>query len=149
MPVFFNVPKSSARVEEVTLSRCNPDQNRIVFSQLEDLFRTPGMTVKGSEVAIITPYKANVRHLEKTISSYPEGSEMRKIAVNTPHSFQAREALLVILVLVVDRTTGPVFVTDNRLCVKLSRHSDALWVVGDLQTMTLDNRRPDEFGQLL
>ncbi|KAK4149281.1 hypothetical protein C8A00DRAFT_38130, partial [Chaetomidium leptoderma] len=87
------------------------------------------------DIVVITPYRSNLVRLKLALAN----AGYNKVAVNTTDSFLAREGLAVIFTQVVDHTgtSGPLFVQDPyRICVSVTRHVGALFVVGDIHTIS-------------
>ncbi|EAQ84087.1 hypothetical protein CHGG_10491 [Chaetomium globosum CBS 148.51] len=127
LPLFFHYHDSHCEVDKDMGSRYNKPQNALVVKLVRDLVN---LGVTTSDIVVITPYRANLDRLEKTLKA--AGCD---VAVSTIDSRQGREGLVVVLALVVDRTTNPLFVVDpHRICVATTRHVGALFVVGDINS---------------
>jgi superfamily I DNA and/or RNA helicase len=88
--------------------------------------------VTASEIVVITPYRANIAAVERALTARPE---CKGVATSTTDSYQGREGRIVFFILCVNSVTGAQFVADShRLCVGPTRHTDALFVVGDINT---------------
>jgi hypothetical protein len=127
LPLFFHCHGSRCEVDKAMASRYNKRQNELVVKLVWGLV---GLGVTTSDIVVITPYRANLKRLEMALQA--AGYD---VAVSTTDSYQGREGLVVILALVVDSTTGPLFVADpHRICVGTTRHVGALFVVGDINS---------------
>ncbi|KAH6614653.1 AAA domain-containing protein [Chaetomium sp. MPI-SDFR-AT-0129] len=126
LPLFMHCPGSPAE-DPTTKSRYNETQNAVAVELLVALFEQNIIT-KSDQVTVITPYRGNLAHLQTALktASHPLCAG---VEVNTTDSIQGREAPVVIFVTVVSAVTDY-----HRLCVGLTRHKSALFVVGDLAT---------------
>ncbi|KAF4970728.1 hypothetical protein FSARC_2285 [Fusarium sarcochroum] len=134
LPVFINCPASVCLFNEDG-SRYNPDQNYCAVWLIRELITKLGLGPE--DIVAITPYRTNPQHLEQALEEkapYPVGpASISDVAVTTTDSFQGREGKVVVLVLVVTQDTGPQFVANrHRICVGITRHIGALFVVGDI-----------------
>ncbi|KAK3293556.1 P-loop containing nucleoside triphosphate hydrolase protein [Chaetomium fimeti] len=137
LPLFFHCHGSRCEVDKAMVSRYNEGQNGLVVKLVRGLV---GLGVTTSDIVVITPYRANLKRLEMALQA--AGCD---VAVSTTDSSQGREALVVVLALVVDRTTGPLFVADShRICVATTRHVGALFVVGDINSARDTKDRVEE-----
>ena len=112
-------------------SRRNPleaDQVRRILELLDKDAQRAGQPLT---VAVITPYKAQVRELETRLNR--QWKALKEVRAGTVHAFQGRQADVVIYSLV---RTGPAewrFLADPRLFnVAMSRAKSLLVLVGDL-----------------
>lgn len=108
-------------------SRNNPGEADVVVRQVQELLSS-GVTP--CEIAIITPYAAQVRLLRTLIDS-------PAIEIDTVDGFQGREKEAVVISLVRSNTSGEVgFLRDTRRTnVALTRARRKLIVVGDSSTL--------------
>lgn len=118
-------------------SRYNSGQNSVAVKLVEDLLQANlGLRPASDDIVIITPYRENVRLLRETLEKHRLAS-CRTISVNTADSFQGRERQVVVFAMCVAWKTGALFVAQSRrLCVGLTRHQMALFIVGDIRTKT-------------
>jgi len=134
LPLFFDCVGSKCLQDEEAKSRYNPQQNAAAVRLVEGLLRA-NLGLKGSDVIIITPYRANFDRLQTAFSQHPL-PVCRDVVINTTDSFQGREGMVVVFVLGVTEETGPLFVADHhRICVGITRQIGALFVVGDINTL--------------
>ncbi|KAM0440830.1 hypothetical protein ACHAPT_000131 [Fusarium lateritium] len=136
LPVFFHCEYSVCESHE--RSRVNEDQNGIAIDLVRKLIID--CSLPGKDFVIISPYRANLQRLQQALkeqsSSLPD---LADITVNTADSFQGREGQVVVLVLCVTKETGALFVANrNRICVGITRQVGALFVVGDIDTISPD-----------
>ncbi|KAH6848227.1 P-loop containing nucleoside triphosphate hydrolase protein [Chaetomium sp. MPI-CAGE-AT-0009] len=137
LPLFFHCHGSRCEVDEAMGSRYNERQNALVIKLVRGLV---GLGVTTSDIVVVTPYRANLNRLEMALDA--AGCD---VAVNTIDSYQGREGLVVVLALVVDRATGPLFMQDpHRICVATTRHIGALFVVGDINSARGTKDRAEE-----
>lgn len=132
--------RGSPAEDPTTRSRYNETQNAVAVELLVALFGQNIIT-KSDQAVVITPYRGNLGYLQTALNtaSHPLCAG---VEVNTTDSIKGREAPVVIFVTVVPAATGPCFVGDyHRICVGLTRHKSALFVVGDLCTA-----KPGELG---
>ncbi len=115
------------KLEVGSQSRFNEDESRLVIAELEKL-RSAG--VPASEIAVISPYSAQVRLLNSKINN-PE------IEIDSVDSFQGREKEVVILTLVRSNLEGELgFLADTRrMNVAMTRARRKLFVIGDSATL--------------
>ncbi|KAK4031219.1 P-loop containing nucleoside triphosphate hydrolase protein [Parachaetomium inaequale] len=126
LPLFIHCGNSRCLVDEAAGSRYNDRQNGLVVNLVQGLLE---LGVESSDIAVITPYRSNLARLEQALKH-------KDVAVNTTDSFPGGQASVIIFALVVDQTSGPLFVQDtHRLCVGITSHVDALFVVGDINTV--------------
>ncbi|OAA68554.1 hypothetical protein SPI_00749 [Niveomyces insectorum RCEF 264] len=128
LPVFLHCKDTIC--EKSGTSRTNVLQNAAAISFLDALVGSGA--VKASDIAVITPYRANRRKLEAVLASHPV---LADVAVSSIDAFHGREALVVVLVMCVAECSGPLFVANiNRICVSVTRQVDALFIIGDIDT---------------
>ena len=144
--MFFDV--ANGQMEDVGTSRKNETEAHAVIS-LVKRFLSSG--VPASEIAILTPYRAQRRFLSKQLSNLVStkadttssasgkgGSSDHHIEINTVDGFQGMEQELIIFSAV--RTGGQLgFLADARRAnVMLTRARRGVIVVGDKATLTVD-----------
>lgn len=115
------------RLEPGSESRYNAEEAQLVMTQLKKLLDSG---LKGSEIAVISPYSAQVRLLA-SLSPDPE------VEVDSVDGFQGREKEAVILSLVRSNVEGEMgFLTDTRrMNVAMTRARRKLVVIGDSATL--------------
>jgi hypothetical protein len=137
LPLFFHCRGSRCEVDKGMGSRYNERQNALVVKLVRGLV---GLGITTSDIVVITPYRANLNRLEIALQAAD-----CDVAVSTADSYQGREGLVVVLALVVDSTTGPLFVADpHRICVAITRHVGALFVVGDINSASNTKDKTEE-----
>jgi len=134
LPWFISCDAPCKQPEGVR-SRYNLGQNSIAIELVEDLLQANlGLRPASDDIVIITPYRENVRLLREELEKHPLAT-CRTVSVNTADSFQGREGQVVVFVMCVSAGTGALFVAQpHRLCVGLTRHQMALFIVGDIHT---------------
>ena len=131
LPVFVHCVGSKCIDDDITSSKVNKDQ---IMEALE--FIHGFVTEKGtdpSKIAIIAPYKANARLIERIrrrVAKYHALAPMS--AASTVDSFQGKEREIVVVVMGTTVKSGPGFTRDkHRLNVMFSRQKSGLVVFGD------------------
>lgn len=116
------------RLEEGSESRYNPEEAQLVLSELKKMIEAG---VPPSEIAVISPYSAQVRLLSSLFSA--PGLE-----IDSVDGFQGREKELVIVSLVRSNLTGELgFLNDTRrMNVAMTRARRKLVVIGDSATLS-------------
>ncbi|PON27775.1 hypothetical protein TGAM01_v203542 [Trichoderma gamsii] len=131
---FFHCPGSTCVVDDVSKSKRNPDQVEHALEFLSDLVTNSAKRIRASNIAIISPYTANVKYVELRRKAYPALSAMAPAA--TVDSFQGREADIIVVIMGTTQTVGPGFTTDKRrLNVMLSRQRSGLLIFGDINVL--------------
>ncbi|MBI3313458.1 MAG: IGHMBP2 family helicase [Candidatus Omnitrophica bacterium] len=115
-------------LEPASESRYNPEEANLVLGVLKRLLE---LGVKPEEIAVISPYSAQVRLLASK-AQYPG------LEVDSVDGFQGREKEVVILSLVRSNVEGEMgFLTDvRRMNVAMTRAKRKLVVVGDSATLS-------------
>ncbi len=116
------------KLEEGSQSRFNPEEAALVLAELRKMLE---LGVPPGEIAVISPYSAQVRLL---ISQSPTA----EIEIDSVDGFQGREKELVIVSLVRSNMEGEMgFLTDTRrMNVAMTRARRALIVIGDSATLS-------------
>ena len=109
-------------------SRFNREEAEFLANYLKQLLETG---VKPEEIAVISPYSAQVRLLSSLIAN-------SKIEVDSVDGFQGREKEVVLLSLVRSNVEGEMgFLTDTRrMNVAMTRARRKLFVIGDSSTLS-------------
>lgn len=130
-PVLF-VDTAGASYDEVQdddgASRYNPQEAELVVRLVGEL---EAAGVELTDIAVITPYSAQVRHLRELLPDM-------ELEINSVDGFQGREKEAVIVSLVRSNVEGQIgFLADTRrINVALTRAKRKLIVVGDSATIT-------------
>ena len=108
-------------------SKCNVHEGKLVVEQVERLLE---MGVKAEEIAVISPYSAQVRWIRERLRS-------AGVEVDTVDGFQGREKEVVVISLVRSNAKGEIgFLADTRrMNVALTRAKRRLIVIGDSATL--------------
>lgn len=116
------------KLEPSTESRMNPDEAELVLELLKQLLDSG---LQPSQIAVISPYSAQVRLLRSKIPD-------PRLEVDSVDGFQGREKEAVILSLVRSNMQGEMgFLTDTRrMNVAMTRARRKLMVVGDSATLS-------------
>lgn len=126
--------------EEDGKSRLNPAEAQLAQRKVDQLIEAG---VAPSDIAIISPYSAQVRHLQEVLATQIEAG----VEVNSIDGFQGREKEAIIISLVRSNSDGVIgFLADTRrMNVALTRARRKLIVIGDSATIGAD----PFYGQLL
>lgn len=116
------------RLEAGSESRYNPEEAELVLSQLSKML---SLGVPASEIAVISPYSAQVRLLA---SKTPDAA----VEIDSVDGFQGREKELVIVSLVRSNLEGEMgFLADTRrMNVAMTRARRKLIAIGDSATLS-------------
>lgn len=123
-------------IEEGTESRYNAQEAKLVTEELSRLVKAG---VAPREIAIISPYSAQVKLLTGMISGEQEDSgELAGLEIDSVDAFQGREKEAVILSLVRSNREGQLgFLTDiRRMNVAMTRAKRKLIMIGDSATLS-------------
>jgi ATP-dependent RNA/DNA helicase IGHMBP2 len=124
-----------------TLSRFNEEEAHLLIKQVERLVDEVGVDQWQSEkftVGIITPYRAQVDHLNKLAEASPVLTSLKKlITINTVDAFQGQERDVIAISFVRSNNEGEVgFLGDiRRTNVAMTRARKKLLMVGDTATL--------------
>lgn len=122
--------------------RINKDEALLTIHILQEYLTKIGHKIIFDEkidIAIISPYRAQVRYLRKLISDTPFFQSFRKIiTVNTVDGFQGRESDVVLISLVRSNDDGNIgFLKDlRRMNVAMTRARMKLIIIGNSSTLT-------------
>ncbi|KAF4462532.1 hypothetical protein FALBO_10675, partial [Fusarium albosuccineum] len=126
-------PQHSNRGASCGASRLNPRANDCVAKVLVKMIKE--LSLSPRDIAVLTPYRINMRSLQKRFHDEPL---LRHITCSTIEGFQGGEAEVVVLVLCVDRKTGPGFIAEpRRLNVAVTGQKSSLLIFGDISTIYL------------
>ena len=116
------------KLEEGSQSRFNPEEAELVLAELR---KTLDLGVPPEEIAVISPYSAQVRLLASK-------SPQLEVEIDSVDGFQGREKELVIVSLVRSNVEGEMgFLTDTRrMNVAMTRARRKLIVIGDSATLS-------------
>ncbi|KAK0623685.1 AAA domain-containing protein [Immersiella caudata] len=143
---FFTV-REPCTTEPTTKSRYNTDHVAATVKLSNAIFNEfPGLC--GSKVVIITPYRMNLQFLEDASKAQDLHPKCQEVEINTPFSFHGCEGVTVDFCMTLNQETGSLFVQDpHRVCIGLTRHECALFMVGDIHTTnTIQSARKRMYG---
>ena len=123
-------------IEEGTESRYNPQEARLVVNELK---RLTDAGVPPEEIAIISPYSAQVKLLTSMIlGDKGDPGELAALEIDSVDAFQGREKEAVIVSLVRCNREGQLgFLTDTRrMNVAMTRAKRKLIMIGDSATLS-------------
>jgi senataxin len=105
-----------------------------LYEHLQKLLRANGG--KKASVGIITPYKLQLKCLQREFEEVMKTEEGKDIYINTVDAFQGQERDVIIMSCVRASNHGVGFVADiRRMNVALTRAKRALWVVGNANAL--------------
>lgn len=122
--------------------RINVDEALLTMQTLRDYLERIGVERiidERIDIALISPYRAQVRYLRKLLSGTPFFKPLRHlITVNTVDGYQGRESDVVVISLVRSNSEGQIgFLRDlRRMNVAMTRARMKLIVIGDSGTLT-------------
>ncbi|EDR24206.1 splicing endonuclease positive effector sen1, putative [Entamoeba dispar SAW760] len=123
--------------ERVGQTLANEVEVQIVIGLLEGLIKKYP-NCKEWDIGIVTPYRQQLLLIKIAIESSPLLKEMSKLCVNTIDGFQGREMDIIIFSCVRSSQIKPSigFLSDiRRMNVALTRAKNALWVIGNSNTL--------------
>jgi ATP-dependent RNA/DNA helicase IGHMBP2 len=120
-------------------SLANPEEAAFLFKHLNRL--VSGLNNPGNfpTIAIIAPYKEQIRVLQEQLTNHPDLlAYSNYISINTVDSFQGQERDVVYISMTRSNTEGEIgFLSDiRRMNVALTRAQKKLVVIGDSSTLT-------------
>ncbi|RSL42484.1 hypothetical protein CEP54_015466 [Fusarium duplospermum] len=154
-PLFLHCAHSYCHVDPITKSKSNRDQATVALDFILDFISSTAGRVRPSQVAIITPYTANMHIIEEVRRDMKYTTLASMKPAKTIHSFQGQESDIVVAIMATTKQSGPGMTTDeHHLNVMLSRHRSGLIIVGDIHvTGRLDSnmkargKGQNKFGQ--
>lgn len=123
------------------LSRYNPEEFLILREHLYALIKEfREMETEIPEIAVISPYREQVKYMDTAISEDPELAEL-PLTINTIDGFQGQESDVVYISLVRSNAKGEIgFLKDyRRMNVAMTRARRQLIVIGDSATIGHDD----------
>jgi len=136
---FIDTAGAGFEEQQAGTSTYNPDEAVLLFKHLNRLVNEIDPTDKFPSIAIISPYKEQIRVLTEQLQANPDLMPyVDYIAVNTIDSFQGQERDLVYISLVRSNANGEIgFLADiRRMNVAMTRARKKLVVIGDSATLT-------------
>ncbi|RSL42821.1 hypothetical protein CEP53_011993 [Fusarium sp. AF-6] len=132
-PIFIHCEGSHCHVEPMTKSKSNRDQVVVALDFILDFISSTAGRVEPSQIAIITPYTANMHVIEEVRKGMKYATLASMKPAKTVHSFQGQESDIVVAIMATTKESGPGMTTDeHQLNVMLSRHRSGLIIVGDI-----------------
>jgi uncharacterized membrane protein YgcG len=130
LPAFINI--RGACDKDRHGSRVNNEQADYAVRLIRDAVRD--QVAQAKDICVISPYNAMNTRVRQLLLQYPA---LADVIVNTTDSFQGQERSIVVFVLTVTAESGPGHTgSPSRLNVGATRHTDALWVIGDIDCDT-------------
>jgi len=136
---FIDTAGAGFEEQQAGTSTYNPDEAVLLFKHLNRLVSEIDPTDKFPSIAIISPYKEQIRVLTEQLQTNPDLMPyIDYIAVNTIDSFQGQERDVVYISLVRSNANGEIgFLADiRRMNVAMTRARKKLVVIGDSATLT-------------
>lgn len=136
---FIDTAGAGFEEQQAGTSTYNPDEAVLLFKHLNRLVSEIDPTDKFPTIAIISPYKEQIRVLTEQLQTNPDLMPyIDYIAVNTIDSFQGQERDVVYISLVRSNANGEIgFLADiRRMNVAMTRARKKLVVIGDSATLT-------------
>ncbi|OOQ61695.1 AAA domain-containing protein [Mucilaginibacter pedocola] len=120
-------------------SSINPDEAAFLFKHLDNLAgQIAASSIPFPSIAIISPYKSQVRLLQELFEASPLVEHKANISINTIDSFQGQERDVVYISMVRSNNEGTIgFLSDTRrMNVAMTRARKKLVIIGDSATIT-------------
>jgi hypothetical protein len=140
MPVtFVDTAGCGFEEQQAGTSTANPEEASLLLKHLTRLVTSLDRSEKFPTIAIISPYKEQIRILNEQLNNHLElQPHANKISVNTVDSFQGQERDVVYISLVRSNNEGEIgFLADiRRMNVAMTRARKKLVVIGDSATLT-------------
>ena len=127
--------------EKESLSTYNKDEAALLMRHLHSFVEARGveaMQEEGIRLAIISPYKAQVRYLSELLAADELLRSLgKKLSINTIDSFQGQEKDIIYISLVRSNSNGEIgFLKDiRRMNVAITRARKKLVIIGDSATV--------------
>ncbi|MCU0445466.1 MAG: AAA domain-containing protein [Microscillaceae bacterium] len=126
-----------------TQSRYNPEEAELLIKHLSRLLHylrdvEPSVLANNFSVGVISPYSAQVSHLQEFLLQHPDIEEFKSfININSIDGFQGQEREVIYISLVRSNDKGQIgFLSDTRrMNVALTRARKKLVVIGDSATL--------------
>jgi len=116
----------------------NPEEAGFLFKYLEHFLKTLNSQLQKPSIAVVSPYREQIRLLKETLKSHPELSiTENNISVNTIDSFQGQERDMVLISMTRSNSEGQIgFLSDiRRMNVAMTRARKKLVIIGDSATL--------------
>uniref|UniRef100_A0A7N0V5N1 Uncharacterized protein n=1 Tax=Kalanchoe fedtschenkoi TaxID=63787 RepID=A0A7N0V5N1_KALFE len=134
---FYDITHGRESHRGGSVSYQNIHEAQFCFRLYEHLQKTiKSLGVGKVSVGIITPYKLQLRCLQREFEDVLKTDEGKDIYINTVDAFQGQERDVIIMSCVRASSHGVGFVADiRRMNVALTRARRALWVMGNANTL--------------
>jgi ATP-dependent RNA/DNA helicase IGHMBP2 len=140
MPVsFIDTAGCGFDEQQEGTSLANPEEAAFLWKHLNKLIGSLNSPENFPTIAIIAPYKEQIRILKEQLADNPElAAYSNHITINTVDSFQGQERDVVYISMTRSNTAGEIgFLSDiRRMNVALTRAKKKLVVIGDSSTLT-------------
>jgi predicted DNA helicase len=140
MPIsFIDTAGCSFEEQQEGTSLANPEEAAFLFKHLTKLVAGLNKPENFPTIAVISPYKEQIRILKEQLANTPELlAYSNYISVNTIDSFQGQERDVVYISMTRSNNEGEIgFLSDiRRMNVALTRARKKLVVIGDSSTLT-------------
>ncbi|KAI3949324.1 hypothetical protein MKW98_023261 [Papaver atlanticum] len=135
--VFYDITHGRESHRGGSVSYQNIHEAQFVLRLYEHLHRTlKSLGAKKVSVGIITPYKLQLKCLQREFEEVLNSEEGKDLYINTVDAFQGQERDVIIMSCVRASTHGVGFVADiRRMNVALTRARRALWVMGNANAL--------------
>ncbi|KAI3996388.1 hypothetical protein MKX01_026856 [Papaver californicum] len=135
--VFYDITHGRESHRGGSVSYQNIHEAQFVLRLYEHLHRTlKSLGAKKVTVGIITPYKLQLKCLQREFEEVLNSEEGKDLYINTVDAFQGQERDVIIMSCVRASTHGVGFVADiRRMNVALTRAKRALWVMGNANAL--------------
>ncbi|XP_062099358.1 uncharacterized protein LOC133805247 [Humulus lupulus] len=145
--IFFDITHGRESHRGGSVSYQNIHEAQICLRLYEHLQKTvKSLGVGKVTVGIITPYKLQLKCLQREFEEVLNSDEGKDIYINTVDAFQGQERDVIIMSCVRASSHGVGFVADiRRMNVALTRARRALWVMGNANALT----QSDDWGALI
>ncbi|KAI4389790.1 hypothetical protein MLD38_001974 [Melastoma candidum] len=136
--IFFDITHGRESHRGGSVSYQNVHEAHFCLSIYQHLQKTlKSMGVGKVSVGIITPYKLQLKCLQREFEGVLSSEEGKDIYINTVDAFQGQERDVIIMSCVRASNHGVGFVSDiRRMNVALTRARRALWVMGNANALT-------------
>ncbi|XP_021745874.1 probable helicase DDB_G0274399 [Chenopodium quinoa] len=145
--VFFDITHGRESHRGGSVSYQNVHEAQFCLRMYEHLHKTAKSLGLGKvTVGIITPYKLQLKCLQREFEDVLNSEEGRDLYINTVDAFQGQERDVIIMSCVRASNHGVGFVADiRRMNVALTRARRALWVMGNANALM----QSDDWGALI
>ncbi|KAF4346363.1 hypothetical protein G4B88_003394 [Cannabis sativa] len=145
--IFFDITHGRESHRGGSVSYQNIPEAQICLRMYEHLHKiVKSLGVGKITVGIITPYKLQLKCLQREFEDVLNSEDGKDIYINTVDAFQGQERDVIIMSCVRASSHGVGFVADiRRMNVALTRARRALWIMGNANALT----QSDDWGALI